>query len=157
VDLFLSGKEGNAQKAIKYKLEKSEGNNFKGSVILAGVGPGDTELLALKTLRHLQSTDVVVYDRLVSDPILEYANPEAEKIYLGKKDKDHFFEQEQINEKLLELAKGGKKVVRLKGGDPFIFGRGGEELEALLDAGIHFQIIPCITLLQDTVHILGYH
>ena len=89
--IFLSGKEQSAQKAIKYKLKKSEGNNFNGSVILAGTGPGDTELLALKTLRHIQSTDVLVYDRLVSDPILENANPEAEKIYVGKKDKDHFF------------------------------------------------------------------
>lgn len=145
VDLFLSGHEETARKFMCHEFEHPSNSTVKGTVVLAGAGPGDPELLTLRTLRHLQTADTLVFDRLVSEGVLDYANPDAERIYVGKKDKDHFRDQKQINAKLIELAMQGKKVVRLKGGDPFIFGRGGEELEALLEAGIDFQVIPGIT------------
>jgi uroporphyrin-III C-methyltransferase/precorrin-2 dehydrogenase/sirohydrochlorin ferrochelatase len=145
VDLFLSGQEETAQRVMRHEVDNPVKSGGRGTVLLAGAGPGDPELLTLRTLRHLQTADALVFDRLVSEGVMEYANPEAERFYVGKKDKDHFRDQSEINEKLIELARQGKKVVRLKGGDPFIFGRGGEELEALLDAGIDFQVIPGIT------------
>ncbi|RPI44993.1 MAG: uroporphyrinogen-III C-methyltransferase [Betaproteobacteria bacterium] len=117
----------------------------RGSVLLVGAGPGDPELLTLRALRALKQADVIVYDHLVSSAVLDFAAPGTARVYVGKERDRHTLPQDQINELLVSLAHAGKRVVRLKGGDPFVFGRGGEEMQALAEHGIACEVVPGVT------------
>jgi uroporphyrin-III C-methyltransferase/precorrin-2 dehydrogenase/sirohydrochlorin ferrochelatase len=144
-DTLLAGNEKKAYEQLQQAVETGQAPDERGEVFLVGAGPGDPDLLTFKALRLMQQADVVVYDRLVSDEILDLVRRDAEFIYAGKERNKHAIQQEDINALLANLAKQGKKVLRLKGGDPFIFGRGGEEIETLMEEGVRFQVVPGIT------------
>lgn len=138
-----AGRDNGIQQRISTLL--AENNQPQGSVVLVGAGPGDAGLMTIKGLQQCQQADVVVYDRLVSDEVMHLVRRDAERIYVGKRAGFHCVPQEEINQILINHAKAGKRVVRLKGGDPFIFGRGSEELEALIEHQIPFSVVPGIT------------
>jgi uroporphyrin-III C-methyltransferase/precorrin-2 dehydrogenase/sirohydrochlorin ferrochelatase len=143
-DMAFSGNEKAAFDALETKL-RDPVSAPKGFVSLVGAGPGDPELLTLRALRVMQAASVVLYDHLVSPALVDLVRRDAERIYVGKEQDNHALAQGEINALMVRLAREGKRVVRLKGGDPFIFGRGGEEIDALLEQGIAFEVVPGIT------------
>ena len=150
-ELALAGDEIGARRELIRLLDGTRGETactvspIAGIVHLVGAGPGDPDLLTMKAHRLLQRADVVVYDRLISAEVLAMARRDAEQIYVGKRRANHCLSQDEINRRLVALARAGKSVVRLKGGDPFVFGRGGEEIEALARAGVVVEVVPGIT------------
>ena len=145
-ELVFAGKEREAEALINEELDNKEPVKKElGEVYLVGAGPGDPDLLTFKALRLMQQADVVLFDRLVSKPILELCRRDAHMVNVGKARSDHLVPQEGINQLLVDYAKKGHRVLRLKGGDPFIFGRGGEEIQELTDHGVPFQVVPGIT------------
>lgn len=140
----FTGRVEEARADLELQLNKAKAQ-ASGEVYLVGAGPGDPDLLTFKALRLMQQADVILYDRLVSKAVMELVRRDAELVYVGKKAGGKSSRQGDINQQLVELAKAGKRVCRLKGGDPFIFGRGGEEIETLSENNIAFQVVPGIT------------
>jgi len=146
-DLVYGGRDQDAEDCLLHALDSyaADAKGKHGEVYLVGAGPGDPDLLSFKALRLIRQADVVLYDRLVSPQILSMARQDADLIDVGKRRSDHTMPQEGINALLASLAKEGRRVLRLKGGDPFIFGRGGEEIETLAEEGVPFQVVPGVT------------
>jgi uroporphyrin-III C-methyltransferase/precorrin-2 dehydrogenase/sirohydrochlorin ferrochelatase len=145
-ELVFSGRTAEAESSLARALDdRAQRGPEPGEVYLVGAGPGNPDLLTFAALRLMQQADVVLYDNLVSAPILELTRRDAERIYVGKQRALHTMRQEEINARMVELARAGKRVLRLKGGDPYVFGRGGEEIETLAASGIRFQVVPGVT------------
>ncbi|MBA1145519.1 uroporphyrinogen-III C-methyltransferase [Ectothiorhodospiraceae bacterium WFHF3C12] len=143
-EAVMAGQDADADEDLAHRLISLDAA-VTGCVYLVGAGPGDPDLLTLRAQRVLQMADVVLYDRLVAPGVLDLAPPEAEHVYVGKRRQHHAVPQETINQMLVRFAGEGRKVVRLKGGDPFIFGRGGEEIDQLMERGIRFEVVPGVT------------
>jgi uroporphyrin-III C-methyltransferase/precorrin-2 dehydrogenase/sirohydrochlorin ferrochelatase len=153
-ELVLAGNEGKAIERLQAALDGRSASTA-GFVSLIGGGPGNPDLLTLRALRAMQTASVVLFDHLVAPAIVDLARRDAERIYVGKEQNNHALDQREINALMVRLAREGRHVVRLKGGDPFIFGRGGEEIEALAEHGIAFEVVPGITAASGAASYAG--
>lgn len=153
-EMVFAGMDEKAERELESAIEKGDSSQV-GEVYLIGGGPGDPDLLTFRALRLMQQADVIVHDRLISKEVLNLTRRDADRIYVGKERDQHTVPQEDINQLLVDLAKEGKRVCRLKGGDPFVFGRGGEEIETLSENGVNFQVVPGITAALGTSSYAG--